>query len=147
MCVVYHTYIYVSLIASLVSGPLCELNFVNHTVSPTTAKTTSLHQGLSRWPLSHRYQEEQFKSSPTLTFSTWSIISVTKPKTSSANADTQSQLSYVYFIKRALKIEYSNFLKTLVLPVMLLYFSGRISFPCIDTTKLPIVSAEDINKV
>lgn len=50
------------LITLLQPSFLCDLEFVNHTVSHTSARTTSPHQALPRRPLSPPHQKEQLKS-------------------------------------------------------------------------------------
>lgn len=50
------------LITLLQPSVLCDLEFVNHTVSHTSARTTSPHKALPRIPLSPPHPKEQLKS-------------------------------------------------------------------------------------
>lgn len=112
------------LITLLEPGFLRDLEFVNHTISNTKAKTTSLHQALSRRPLSHSYQKEPLKSFCSLTSCT-SNHKIRKPilGPGSISWDTNLLVSEILFPKRGSEniTQQLTFL-TLVFPCLMLMF-------------------------
>lgn len=122
------------LITWLGPGSLCDLEFVNHTVSHTKARTTSSHQALSRRPLSHSYQKEQLKSFRTVTLCPSSTISGNQYWGLAARPETQNSWWVSFYFMRGL------WNKTQKLASLKLYFP--LSASCLYYFSVSIVSLD-----